>query len=47
MRAQMIAYYEQRQGAGLTDLAKNAVALMAAESKAQPAASAAPPGAKA
>jgi len=35
MRAQMIAYYEQRQGAGLTDLAKNAVALMAAESKAR------------
>jgi len=47
MRAQMIAYYEQRNGAGLTDLARNAVALMAAESKAQPAASAAPPGAKA
>ncbi len=47
MRAQMIAYYEQRQGAGLTDLARNGVALMAAESKAQPATSAAPPGAKA
>jgi formate dehydrogenase subunit delta len=47
MRAQMIAYYEERNGAGLTDLARNGVALMAAESKAQPAASAAPPGAKA
>ena len=47
MRAQMIAYYEERNGAGLTDLAKNAVALMAAESKAAPAAGAAPPGAKA
>ena len=27
MRAQMIAYYEQRQGAGLSDLARSAVAL--------------------
>ena len=47
MRSQMIAYYEERNGAGLTELAKNAVALMAAESKAKPAASAAVPGAKA
>jgi formate dehydrogenase subunit delta len=47
MRAQMITYYVQRQGAGLTDLAKNAVALMAAESKAPPATGAPPPGAKA
>lgn len=46
MRAQMIAYYRQRQGAGLTDLAKAAVALIAAE--AEPAASAAnAPGKKA
>ncbi|HEY0766486.1 MAG TPA: formate dehydrogenase subunit delta [Steroidobacteraceae bacterium] len=30
MRAQMIAYYEQRQGAGLTDIARNAVAQLAA-----------------
>ena len=30
MRAQMIAYYEQRQGAGLSDLARSAVALLAA-----------------
>jgi formate dehydrogenase subunit delta len=47
MRAQMIAYYEERNGAGLTDLARHAVALLAAESKAKPAASAAAPGAKA
>jgi formate dehydrogenase subunit delta len=46
MRAQMITYYRQRQGAGLTDLARAAVALMAAE--AEPAAAAAPaPGGKA
>ncbi len=30
MRAQMIAYYHQRQGAGLTDLARAGVALIAA-----------------
>src|SRR5437667_180381 len=29
MRAQMLAYYEQRQGAGLSDLARSAVALLA------------------
>ncbi len=34
MRAQMIAYYEQRQGAGLSDVAKQAVALLAAQAKA-------------
>ncbi len=34
MRAQIIAYCEQRQGAGLVDLAKGAVALLAHESKA-------------
>ena len=30
MRAQMLDYYEQRQGAGLSDLARSAVALLAA-----------------
>jgi phage baseplate assembly protein W len=40
MRAQMIAYYEQRQGAGLSDVAKQAVALMVEQTKA--AASSAP-----
>jgi formate dehydrogenase subunit delta len=34
MRTQMISYYEQRHGAGLSDLARNGVALLAAESKA-------------
>jgi formate dehydrogenase subunit delta len=34
MRAQMLKYYEQRQGAGLTDLAKNGVALLYAASQA-------------
>jgi formate dehydrogenase subunit delta len=43
MRVQMLKYYEERQGAGLTDLARNAVALLYAASKA-PAAS---PGAAA
>ena len=38
MRAQMLKYYEQRQGAGLTDLAKNAVAQLYAASKAPAAA---------
>jgi formate dehydrogenase subunit delta len=33
MRAQMIAYYEQRQGSGLNDVAKKAVALLAAQPK--------------
>ena len=28
MRAQMLKYYEERQGAGLTDLGKSAVALL-------------------
>ena len=36
MRAQMLKYYEERQGAGLTDLAKNAVGLLYAASKAPP-----------
>ena len=38
MRAQMLKYYEERQGAGLTDLGKNAVALLYAASQAPPAA---------
>ena len=33
MRAQMIGYYEQRQGAGLSVLARSAVALLAADAK--------------
>ena len=33
MRAQMIQYYEERQGSGLNDVAKKAVALLAAEPK--------------
>jgi formate dehydrogenase subunit delta len=40
MRAQMFDYYEQRQGAGLTELAKNGVAVLYAASKATPAAGA-------
>ncbi len=31
MRAQMITYYEERQGSGLNDVAKKAVAMLAAE----------------
>ena len=45
MRAQMLKYYEERQGAGLTDLGKSAVALLHAERKAaagSPAAAAQP-----
>jgi len=34
MRAQMITYYEQRNGSGLNDVAKRAVALLAAQAKA-------------
>ena len=41
MRAQMLKYYEERQGAGLTELGKNAVALLYAASKAPPAAASA------
>jgi formate dehydrogenase subunit delta len=33
MRGQMITYYEERQGAGLNDVAKRAVELLAAEAK--------------
>ncbi len=41
MRAQMLKYYEERGGAGLSELAKNAVALLYAASKAPPGAAAA------
>lgn len=34
MRAQMIGYFEERQGAGLNDVAKAAVALLAGQAKA-------------
>ncbi len=47
MRAQMITYFEQRNGAGLTELARSAVALMVADNKAQASAGAASRGAKA
>ena len=47
MRAQMLAYYEQRQGAGLSEVAKRAVGLLEAAGKAAPGAAAPPPaGAK-
>ena len=36
MRQQMIAYYEERQGAGLTEVAKRAVALLAARPSTPP-----------
>jgi formate dehydrogenase subunit delta len=38
MRAQIVKYYEERQGAGLSEVAKSAVALLYAASKAPPAA---------
>ena len=38
MRAQMLKYYEERNGAGLSELAKRAVALLPAASQAPPAA---------
>ena len=41
MRAQMLKYYEERGGAGLTDLGKSAVALLYEQSKAAGAAPAA------
>lgn len=37
MRAQMIAYFEERQGAGLSDIARGAVALLASQARAAPA----------
>jgi len=42
MRTQMLKYYEERGGAGLSDLAKRAVALLQAASQAPPGAPAAP-----
>jgi len=42
MRAQMLRYYEERAGAGLTEVAKHAVGLLYAASKAAPAATPAP-----
>ena len=42
MRAQMLKYYEERQGAGLTDLGKSAVALLHAERQAATGSPAAP-----
>jgi formate dehydrogenase subunit delta len=36
MHRQMLAYYEQRQGAGLSDVAKSAVGVLYAASKAPP-----------
>lgn len=41
MRAQMITYFEQRQGAGLSDVARGAVAILASQAKVPPAAGAA------
>jgi formate dehydrogenase subunit delta len=47
MRAQMLSYYEQRQGAGLSEVGKKAVALLHEAAKSAPVASrppdAAPP----
>jgi NADH-dependant formate dehydrogenase delta subunit FdsD len=43
MRAQIITYYEERQGAGLVDIAKNAVAQLAAQSKASASGAVPPP----
>ena len=43
MRAQMLKYYKERQGAGLTEVAKNAVGLLHAASQAPPAAAPAAP----
>ena len=47
MRQQMLAYYEQRQGAGLSDVAREAVGLLAAAAKTTPAAAPAGPAAPA
>jgi formate dehydrogenase subunit delta len=47
MRVQMLKYYEERGGAGLTDLGKRAVALLYAASRAPAAAATAAAGAAA
>lgn len=45
MRAQLVEYFEQRQGSGLSELTLKAVALLAAEARAAgPALAAAPAG---
>ena len=44
MREQMLKYYQERSGAGLTELAKNAVGLLYAASKAAPPAASPGPG---
>ena len=36
MRAQMLKYYEERQGSGLSELAKNGVAILYAAAKSTP-----------
>jgi formate dehydrogenase subunit delta len=45
MRAQMLKYYEERGGAGLTDIGKSAVALRQAAASSAPASAAAKGGA--
>ncbi len=45
MRAQMLKYYEERNGAGLSELAKSGVAILYAAAHAAPAAGAQPKGA--
>jgi formate dehydrogenase subunit delta len=45
MRAQMLKYYEERGGAGLTDIGKSAVALLHAAASSAPASAAAKGGA--
>ena len=47
MRKQMLAYYEQRQGAGLSEVAREAVGLLSAASKTAPASAPAGPAAPA
>jgi formate dehydrogenase subunit delta len=42
MRAQMLDYYEQRQGAGLTELAKSGIAVLHAAARPAPAGGAQP-----
>jgi formate dehydrogenase subunit delta len=45
MRAQMLKYYEERNGAGLSELAKSGVAILQEAARAAPAAGAQPKGA--
>jgi hypothetical protein len=46
MRAQMLDYYEQRQGAGLTQIARSGVAVLHAAARPAPAADASGKGAQ-